>query len=98
MFKCGFVRSNFCLAMWVRSSLFPGLALRLGTSHDLVRKALGDFVVAVELHGVGGTPLRHRAHRGGVPEHLGERNAGGDDLGVASRLHALDAAAPRVEI
>src|SRR6185312_14531335 len=101
---CGFVRSNFCLPMSLclrrndsNYGQLDGSAFRLG-AHDRLRDRRGDILVAVELHGEGRATLRHRAQVGRVPEHLGERHARLDRLGVAERLEVLDTPAAGVEI
>src|SRR3954468_5404672 len=88
--RCGFVRSNFCFAIY-SSVLAPGV-------DDLARDRLRDFLVAIELHGERGPPLRRRAQIRGVAEHGGERDMGPDRLCVAPRLEPLDPAATRVEV
>src|SRR5881409_3333645 len=88
--RCGFVRSNFCFAIY-SSVLAPGV-------DDLARDRLRDFLVAIELHGERGPPLRRRTQVRGVAEHRGERDLGPDRLRIASWLEALDAAATGVEI
>src|SRR5688572_33262511 len=62
-FTCGFVRSNFALAIY----RFP---LRLDLVDDLVGLRLRHFLVVAELHGVHRAPLRLRAQLRGVAEHL----------------------------
>src|ERR1051325_9762784 len=98
MFTCGFVRSYFALAMG-RSSVFlltraavrRGPAGRLGG--DLFRHGRRHFLVARELHGVGGATLGHGPHVGRVAEHLSERHVGADDFGRPANLLRDDAAA-----
>src|SRR5512142_2824152 len=82
---CGFVRSNFFLAM---SDLAPAarsrggepslLDLRLGD--ELSREVRGNLGVVAELHGVAGSTLGHRPQVSGVSEHLGERHGRADHL------------------
>src|SRR6266508_6821278 len=102
MFTCGFDRSNFALAMPVScrglAGTGPRSALAGDLRHDLFGDVPGDFLVAGELHRVGGPPLGHGADIGGVSEHLAERDIGADDLGVAAAVHADHAAAAAVEI
>src|SRR5437764_7636592 len=71
--RCGFVRSNFCLA--IPSFLRLGPRALLG---DLARDRRRHFLVPVELHGEIGAPLRHRPQVGGIAEHLAQRDAGLD--------------------
>src|SRR5256885_12148959 len=73
-FTCGFVRSNFALAMESRSLSFH---LR----HDLFRLGLRHFLIMTELHAVDRAALAHRAQGGRVAEHFGQGHARGDDLG-----------------
>src|SRR5438874_12079469 len=63
--RCGFVRSNFCLAI----PSFPLLGSRalLG---DLARDRRRHLFVPVELHGEICATLGHRPQVGGVAEHL----------------------------
>src|SRR5262245_51455708 len=102
-FTCGLVRSNFCLAM--SGSPCAGLAGRpggAGLAGDLRHDLLGDgprhFLVAGELHGVGGPPLGHGANVGGVAEHLTKRHEGPDHLGAGPRFHRDDLAPAAVEV
>src|SRR5512146_238410 len=60
--RCGFVRSNFCLAISL-SSFGLGPRALLG---DLGRDRRRHFLVPVELHGEVGAPLRHRPQVGGI--------------------------------
>src|SRR5918992_2046218 len=64
----------------------------------LFSDALWHLGVVVELHGEGGPTLGLAPHGGRVPEHLRERNHRADDLPAASRIHALDVAAPAREV
>src|SRR5205085_11141434 len=81
----------------------PGLlpacvqALALGVD-DLARDRPRHFLVAIELHRERGPTLRRRAQVGGVAEHLRERDARPDDLGVPARLEVLDPATARVQV
>src|SRR6476646_11313190 len=95
MLRCGLVRSNFCLAMSSPSLLFGGLPLAL---RELLCDGMRNFCVMKELHRIGGASLAHGAHIRCVTEHLGERDAGADDLRVAPRLHALDLPTARVDV
>src|SRR6266478_2355817 len=102
MFTCGFDRSNFALAIPVScrglARTGPRSALAGYLRHDLFGDVPGDFLVAGELHGVGGPPLGHGADVGGVSEHLAERDVGADDLGIAPAVHDDDAPASAVEV
>src|SRR5256886_15542798 len=55
--RCGFERSNFCLAIL-------SFSLAVLRADDLARDRLRHFVVPVELHRERGAPLRHRAQIG----------------------------------
>src|SRR3954469_10522339 len=88
--RCGFVRSNFCFAIY-SSVLAPGV-------DDLARDRLRDFLAAIELHRERGPPLRRRAQIRGVAEHHSEGEVRPDRLCVAARLEPLDPAAARVEV
>src|SRR3954471_8850788 len=70
--RCGFVRSNFCLAISLSS--FAWLRRRAGLLGDLGGDVARHFLVPVELHGEIGASLRHRPEVGRVAEHLGERD------------------------
>src|SRR5918998_5500959 len=86
-FRCGLVLSKTPLD--IRSLL---------SIRYLGRDALGHLGVVVELHGEGGPPLGLAPHGGCVSEHLRERHHRPDDLTAASRVHALDMAAPAREV
>src|SRR2546423_5932787 len=60
--RCGFVRSNFCLAISL-SSFGLGPRALLG---DLCRDRCRHFLIPVELHAELGAPLRHRPQVGRV--------------------------------
>ena len=66
-----------------------------GQTFDHVRRR---FRVFLELHGVGGTTLAHRAQIGRVPKHLGERHRSGKLLAGRDVFHALDGAATAIQI
>src|SRR2546425_8663874 len=70
MFTCGFDRSNFALAIPVSCGGLAGTAARWALAavlrDDLIGEVPGDFLVAEELHGVGGPSLCHGADVGGV--------------------------------
>src|SRR6266436_6636662 len=68
--------------------------LRLNLGGD----RLGYLFVVIELHGEGGTPLRHGAQIAHIAEHVGERHHRVDDVGVAAHVLALDLPAARVEV
>src|SRR5215831_9925330 len=89
--RCGFERSNFCLAIL-------SFSLAVLRPDDLGRDRLRHFLVPVELHGERGAPLRHRAQVGRVAEHLRERDARLDRLPGPGRLEVLDAAAAAVQV
>src|SRR6266487_2189319 len=102
---CGFLRSNFAFAMAVcppsRSWLTqlrslrearPSLPERLGAD------ALRHRLVVRELHREGRASLAARPEIRGIAEHLGERDGGGDHLGVAARLLPADPAASPVDV
>src|SRR5438874_11122110 len=65
---CGFVRSNFCLA--IGGSLLSFDSELDASVDDVARDRLRHFLVPVELHGEIGPALRHRAQVGGVSKHL----------------------------
>src|SRR3990170_1698571 len=95
MLTWGLVRSNFFLAM--------SCSLDLGLLDEFRGQARWHFGVVAELHRGRRTPLGHAAQVRHVPEHLGERDERADDLGLvadraAPALHALDLAAPAVEV
>src|ERR1051326_7613515 len=98
MFTCGFVRSYFALAMAAPPTPLASASAHHGLAGRLRRDLLGDggrhFLVACELHGVGGATLRHRTQGGRVPEHLSERDVGANNFGRAPDLLRHDAAAP----
>src|SRR5437660_6476243 len=70
--RCGFVRSNFCLAI----PSFPLLGPRACLLGDLARDRRRHFFVPGELHGEICAPLRHRPQGGGVAEHLAQPDEG----------------------
>src|SRR5260370_15256157 len=72
--------------------------LPLHTIYDLLRQRRGDFLVFTEMHRKTSAPLRIRANIGGITEHLRQRHHRLDDLRGAPQLHALEAAAARVDI
>src|SRR5882672_3100917 len=87
-FTCGLLRSNFAFAM----------SLTFHFRHDFFGFRLRHFLVVTELHAVDRAALAHRPQRGRVAEHLGERHAGGDDVGVGALRHAADLAAAARQI
>src|SRR3954469_8337811 len=75
--------------------LRDSLHLRYHLFGDVARRG----VVALEVHGRGGSALRHRAKVGRVTEHLRERDVGRDDLRAAgTRLHLLNLPATTVQV
>src|SRR3954463_942971 len=82
---CGFVRSNFCLA--IGGSLLSFVLELAASVDDVARDRLRHFFVPVKVHVEIGPALRHRTQVGCVPKHLRQRNARLDDLGVAQRRH-----------
>src|SRR5947207_8962637 len=66
-FTCGFVRSNFALAM------ISSLAFHF--RNDLFGLRFRHFLVVAELHRIDRPALAHRAQRGGVAEHLRQGDA-----------------------
>src|SRR4029078_2173198 len=91
---CGLVRSNFFLAIWAA----PGFLLDLGLLDEFRGQVARDLGVVTELHRGRRPTLRHAAQVGDVPEHLGERDEGPDDLCRPARFHPLDLAATAVEV
>src|SRR5579883_2302087 len=93
-FTCGFVRSNFFLAMVTHSLPLPCAAggrrrLLVPTlGQHLARGLLRDRRVVRELHRVGGSALRQRAQVGRVAEHLAQRHRGAHHLRVTPQVHA----------
>src|SRR5947209_20436013 len=65
--RCGFVRSNFCLAISLSSFAWLRPRALLG---DLGGNVARHFFVPVELHAEVGPSLRHRTQVGCVAEHL----------------------------
>src|SRR3954454_23507058 len=65
---------------------------------DLGGDRARDFFIPIELHREICAALRHRAQIGGIAEHLRQRDARLDDLGVADGLHVLDAPPTAVEV
>src|SRR5690349_24027457 len=97
MFKCGFVRSNFALAMAVPTPRVLSLPAA-NARGDLLGDRLRNLLVRVELHRVGRATLGPRAKVGSVPEHLRERHLRTHDLSVAALLHAFDLSPPRRQV
>src|SRR5205809_4178426 len=89
-FTCGFVRSNFALAM------ISSLAFHF--RNDLFRFRLRYFLVVAELHRIDRAALAHRAQRGGVAEHLRQGHARPDDVRAGPLRHPADLAAAAGEI
>src|SRR6266540_7043650 len=93
-FRCGLVLSNFCLPI-----LLPSVTLSaLAGVDDLAGDRLRDFLVAIELHGERGPPLRRRAQVGCIAKHGCERDAGANRLCVPARLEMLDVPAAGVQV
>src|ERR1035441_3744246 len=67
-------------------------------AHDLLGDVRRYFLIAVELHRVGGPALSVGSHVGGVAEHLSERDVRRNHLRVAALLHAEDVATTAVEV
>src|SRR5687768_6967355 len=89
--RCGFVRSNFCLAMGV-----PLLASYPGD--DLTGDRLGHLLIGVELHRVGSATLGARPQVGSVSEHVTEGHLALDDLAGPALVDALDPASPARDV
>src|SRR4051794_5653775 len=96
MLTCGLFLSNFALAICAFPPYVGSLSLYF--SNDLFGDGFRGRLVVVERHGVGGATLRGGPEVGGVAEHLGQRNHGGDDLRSCAGLHTHDPAASGVEI
>src|SRR4051794_37931715 len=75
-----------------------GASLAANASDDLLGDGVGYRLVRVELHRVGRAPLGAGPQVANIPEHLGQRDFGVDDLRAAALLDALDLTAPRVEV
>src|SRR6266487_6809281 len=87
MFRCGFVRSNFCFDMGLTlAPLLPLSLLAANAGDDLFSDRPRHLLVGVELHRVGRSTLGARAEIGSVPEHLRQRHVSPDDLRVAALL------------
>src|SRR3954454_15920096 len=97
---CGFVRSNFFLAIGLGGlpAPLPCPASGPALCHELRRDVRGDLGVVAQFHRIARPTLRLRPQVGRVAEHLGERDEGADDLRRAAAVHALDLPAPAVEI
>src|SRR3954469_3832181 len=92
MFTCGFVRSNFFLAI-VSSLLALGrdrCSADLGLGDELLGKVARDLGVVGKLHRVAGPALGHRPQVRGVAEHLGERDERADHGRGPPLLRRLD--------
>src|SRR3546814_14298962 len=68
----------------VRGIEKPVRLLAADAGDDLFLDRSGGLLVAVELHGVGGSTLSARAQLGRVAEHLRQRDVGADDLAAAT--------------
>src|SRR3546814_20248758 len=82
----------------VRGIEKPVRLLAADAGDDLFLDRSGGLLVAVELHGVGGSTLSARAQLGRVAEHLRQRDVGADDLAAATLVHAPDPAPTCVEV
>src|SRR5436309_2683566 len=89
-FTCGFVRSNFALAM------ISSLAFHF--RNDLFGLRFRHFLVVAELHRIDRPALAHRAQRGGVAEHLRQGDARSHDVRAGALRHPADLAAAAGEI
>src|SRR5689334_20709771 len=65
-----------------------------GLGDDLLRHALRNLGVGVELHAVARPALGLRPEVADVAEHLRQRHQGPDDTATAALLHRLDGATP----
>src|SRR5262247_3118852 len=98
MFRCGFVRSNFCFDMGLPRAPLFGWLLAADAGDDLLCDRLGHLLVRVELHRVCRSALGARAEVGSVAEHFGQRHLGPDNLRVPALLHSLDLAPARRQV
>src|ERR671910_1429915 len=98
MFRCGFVRSNFCFDMGLPRAPLLRWLLASDAGDDLLGDGLGHLLVRVELHGVRRSALGARAEVGSVAEHLRQRHLGTDDVRVPALLHPLDPSSPRRQV
>src|SRR3546814_17684664 len=74
----------------VRGIEKPVRLLAADAGDDLFLYRTGGLLVAVELHGVGGSTLSARAQLGRVAEHLRQRAVGADALAAAPLVHSPD--------
>src|SRR3989442_5925385 len=72
--------------------------LHLGLGDELLRKALRQLLIVMELHAVVGPSLGHAAQVRGVAEHGAQRHLGVHDLRRGATLHAEDVPAARSEV
>src|SRR3954470_454928 len=86
------------LSQSVFTVLSRGNGLARAVLDDLLGDVRRDLVVALELHGVGGAPLRVGAQVGRVAEHLAQRDVSADRQRVAAPLLALEAPAAPAEV
>src|SRR3546814_14833108 len=82
----------------VRGIEKPVRLLAADAGDDLFLDRSGGLLVAVELHGVGGSTLSARAQLGRVAEHLRPPDVGADDLAAATLVHAPHTAETGVEV
>src|SRR4030095_741925 len=66
------------------SPLVPSVSLPLHASDDFFTDVLRRLLVPIEVHRVGGTPLRPRTKIRRVAKHLRQRHARRDDLRAAA--------------
>src|SRR6185437_10916222 len=98
MFTCGFVRSNFFLAISACSPFLRPDSADPGLGEELLGEAARDLGVVRQLHRVARPALGHRPQVRRVAEHLGEGDRGADDRRRAPVVGALELAAPGVEV
>src|SRR6185369_17450212 len=98
MFTCGFVRSNFFLAISALLSLSDRCLADPGLGEELLGEVARDLCVVRKLHRVARAALGHRPQVRGVAEHLGERDECADHGRGAPVLRALELSAAAVEV
>src|SRR6266571_6171223 len=94
MLTWGLLRSNFSFAIY----FLLGGWRALNAGHDLLGDVARRFFVSEELHRVIRASLGSGSDVRRVAEHFREGNGRGKDLEAGSRLDAVDAPAPRVQI
>src|SRR5436309_7978118 len=87
-----------CYVFELRLCSTPLFFLSLHFADNLFRLRFRNFSVVTELHAVYRAALAHRAQRGRVAEHLGQRHARGHDMRVGALRHPTDLAAAGREI